>query len=71
VAFDDDPRWLYSIAMDSGQLQGLMVVTVTVHREAAPGQIVTPCKMVRWMIDPDYAAQMTATASTPAQGVTQ
>jgi prepilin-type N-terminal cleavage/methylation domain-containing protein len=70
VPFDDDNRWLYSIAVDSGQLQGLMIVTVTVHRDAAAGQLVTPCKMVRWMIDPEYAATMSA-VTTPAQGVTQ
>jgi len=70
VQFDDDPRWLYSIVVDSGQLQGLLIVTVTVHRDAAAGQLVTPCKMVRWMIDPEYAATMSA-VTTPAQGVTQ
>jgi general secretion pathway protein I len=69
VPFDDDNRWLYSINVDSGQLQGLLVLTVSVHRDAAPGQLITPCKMVRWMIDPEYAASMSAVTSA-AQGVT-
>lgn len=69
VPFDDDNRWLYSINVESGQLQGLLIVTVSVHRDAAAGQLVTPCKMVRWMIDPEYAATMSS-VTAPAQGVT-
>jgi len=70
VPFEDDNRWLYSIAVDSGAQQGLLVVTVTVRRDAVAGQITTPSKMVRWMIDPDYAASMSSVQSA-AQGVTQ
>jgi general secretion pathway protein I len=62
VPFDDDTRWLYSIVVESppSQLQGLLSVTVSVRRDAQAGQIATPFKMTRWMVDPEYAASMTA-----------
>ncbi len=33
VPFDDDPRWLYSIDVQSSSQQGLLTVTVTVVRD--------------------------------------
>jgi general secretion pathway protein I len=60
AAYEDDTRWLYTIAVESGQQQGLLVVSVTVRRDAEAGIKVTPFRIVRWMVDPEYDASVTA-----------
>src|SRR6185295_9782686 len=36
--WEEDPRWLYSISTESASQTGLLALTVTVVRDASPGQ---------------------------------
>ncbi len=68
VAFDDDPRWLYSIDVQSASQPGLIAVTVTAVRDAPPEQQPVKFQLVRWMIDPgiEQAAESSASATSSA-----
>ena len=71
VQFDDDPRWLYSISVDSSAQQGLITVTVTVVRDAPTEQHPAPVQLVRWMVDPSIEeASSSSQTGTQSSGST-
>jgi general secretion pathway protein I len=65
----DPDNWLYSIAVDPTEVEGLMSVTVTVTQNLPPEQRPAEFSLVRWMRDPvaietAEANAAAATAST-------
>ncbi len=57
VPIDFDPAWLYSIEIQPQALQGLISVTVIVFRADQERTGPPAARIVRWMIDPQYAQQ--------------
>ena len=47
-----DPRWLYSIAVETLDEEGLLQVTVSVEREDNSGRPPLGYSLTRWVIDP-------------------
>jgi hypothetical protein len=68
VAFDDDPRWVYSVDVQSASQPGLVTVSVTAVRDAPPEQKPVQFQLVRWMIDPgiEQAAESSTAATSSA-----
>jgi general secretion pathway protein I len=64
-----DPDWCYSIQVNSTDVTGLLSVSVTVNRVnySNPLEGVT---LVRWMPDPQYAAEMEAAAAAASETTT-
>ena len=52
VQCDDDPRFLYTIAVDQANQSGLLNVQVTVVMDMPPEKHPVPFKITRWMVDP-------------------
>ena len=48
----DETPWLYSIASDLIDENGLLQVTVTVYQDLPEEKRPVTCSLVRWMIDP-------------------
>lgn len=65
VPIAQDPEWLYSVAVEPAEVNGLLVVTVTVY-QAEPDPI-RPIEftLVRWMADPALFSHSTAGISSP------
>ena len=55
-----EPLWYYSIDIYSTEEEGLLEVVVTVHQNRPNEQRPITCRLLRWMIDPDYLAEMEA-----------
>ena len=51
----DEPAWLYSIATETTDEPGLILVRVTVTRDLPPEQHPIEFSLVRWMADPNAA----------------
>jgi general secretion pathway protein I len=68
-ASETDPDWCYSIQVNSTDVTGLLSVSVTVNRVnySNPLEGVT---LVRWMPDPQYAAEMEAAAAAASETTT-
>jgi len=63
---DDDPRFLYSVAVDQANQSGLLSVQVSVVRDLPAEQHPIPFKITRWMIDPGIESQQMSTEATNA-----
>jgi prepilin-type N-terminal cleavage/methylation domain-containing protein len=50
--------WLSSIDIYSTEEEGLLEVVVTVRQNRPEGQRPVMCQLLRWMIDPEYLAEM-------------
>jgi prepilin-type N-terminal cleavage/methylation domain-containing protein len=63
---DGEPMWLYSIETENTELQGMLSIRVTVARNDAGGGGGggTQYSLVRWMVDPEFLAALTASAAT-------
>jgi len=66
VQCDDDPRFLYSVAVDQANQSGLLSVQVTVVRDLPAEQHPIPFKITRWMVDPGVESQQMSTEATNA-----
>jgi general secretion pathway protein I len=68
-ASEIDPDWCYSIQVNSTDVTGLLSVSVTVNRVnySNPLEGVT---LVRWMPDPQYAAEIEAAAAATSEATT-
>jgi type II secretion system protein I len=55
VAFENDPRWLYSIAINSLDQEDLLDVRVTVEQSEPTRQQPLSFTLVCWMLDPSLA----------------
>ena len=55
-----EPLWYYSIDLYSTEEDGLLEVVVTVHQNRPNEQRPVTCRLLRWMIDPEYLAEMEA-----------
>jgi len=55
VAFENDPRWLYSVAVNSLDQEGLIDVRVTVEQSEQTRLQPLSFTLVCWMIDPSLA----------------
>jgi hypothetical protein len=61
---DGEPMWLYSIETENTEQQGMLSIRVTVARNDASGGGGTQYSLVRWMVDPEFLATLTASAAT-------
>src|SRR5262249_19996848 len=66
VQCDDDPRFLYSVAVDQANQSGLLSVQVTVVRDLPAEEHPVPFKVTRWMVDPGIESQQMSTEATNA-----
>ena len=71
VQFEDDPRWLYSITVDSTQMNGLILVQVSAVRDVPAQQHPVQYTLIRWMIDPSVAPETTVASAQVTQGTGQ
>ena len=55
-----EPAWYYSIDIYSTEEEGLLEVVITVRQNSPNEQRPITCRLLRWMIDPDYLAEMEA-----------
>ena len=55
-----EPLWYYSIDLFSTEEDGLLEVVVTVRQNRPNEQRPITCQLLRWMIDPEYLAEMEA-----------
>ncbi len=53
-----EPRWYYSIEVYSASEDGLLEVVITVRKNSPNERRPVTCRLLRWMIDPDYLAEM-------------
>jgi len=60
VGIRDEPLWYYSIEIYSTEEEGLLEVVVTVRQNLASEQRPITCRLLRWMIDPEYLTEMEA-----------
>lgn len=61
---DGQPMWLYSIETESTAEQGMLSIRVTVARNDAGGGGGAEYSLVRWMIDPETLATLSAATTT-------
>ena len=54
----EDPQWIYSVEVQSSNIDGLLSVTVTVQRADAGSTILMPVTLMRLMPDPDYQPEI-------------
>ena len=52
AAWEDDPRWLYSVDTQSTSQTGLIQLKVTVTRDLPAEKHPVQCTIYRWMVDP-------------------
>jgi Tfp pilus assembly protein PilV len=62
----DDARWIYSIAIDTPNEDGLISVKVTVTKDLPEGQHPVDFSLVRWMPDPN--AQQSSSGTSDSSG---
>jgi len=55
-----EPLWYYSIDVYSAGEDGLLEVVVTVRQNRPNEQRPATCQLLRWIIDPEYLAEMEA-----------
>jgi len=55
-----EPLWYYSIDVYSTGEDGLLEVVLTVRQNRPNEQRPITCRLLRWMIDPEYLAEMEA-----------
>ena len=55
-----EPLWYYSIDLFSTSEDGLLEVVITVRQNRPNEQRPVTCRLLRWMIDPEYLAEMEA-----------
>jgi len=55
VPFENDPRWLYSVVINSLDDQSLLSVQVEVQQAEFLGDRPLTCSLTCWMIDPSLA----------------
>ena len=53
-----EPLWYYSVEVYSTDEEGLLEVVITVYQNRPDEQRPVSCRMLRWMIDPDYLTEM-------------
>ena len=53
-----EPLWYYSVEVYSTDEEGLLEVVITVYQNRPDEQRPVNCRMLRWMIDPDYLTEM-------------
>ncbi len=71
MAFENDPRWLYSVAVNSLDQEGLLDVRVTVEQSEPSRQLPLTFTLVCWMIDPSLALmEDPAEMTTDEEGAT-
>lgn len=63
---DETGLWQYSVAVEPTADASLLVVRVTVSENLPPQQSPVDFSLVRWMIDPQAAADAAATAESEA-----
>ncbi len=70
----EDATWLYSVAADSTDVEGLLAVTVTVEQDPQFASRPHSVTLVRWVVDPAALATetteegTTTSSATPAGG---
>jgi type II secretion system protein I len=70
AAWDEDPRWLYTVDTQSTNQSGLIQLRVTVARDAPPEKHPVQCTIYRWMVDPGLEQAEAAQAQSAAQNST-
>jgi uncharacterized membrane protein YgcG len=58
-----NPMFVYSIFVDSSEQVGMLNVEVVVQRDPSSPLDPLECRLVRWMIDPDYVASVADAAA--------
>ncbi len=53
-----EPRWYYSVEVYSASEDGLLEVVITVRQNSPNERRPVTCRMLRWMIDPEYLVEM-------------
>ncbi|MGI9519707.1 MAG: prepilin-type N-terminal cleavage/methylation domain-containing protein [Pirellulaceae bacterium] len=53
----EDPNWMYTVEVQSSNIDGLLSVTVTVQRAGGSGNLM-PVTLMRLMPDPDYEPEI-------------
>jgi prepilin-type N-terminal cleavage/methylation domain-containing protein len=64
ATLETDPAWSYSIIAEPTLDEGLIAVRVTVYETLPAEKRPTEYALVRWMIDPTYAAEAAASTET-------
>jgi|GEM_PF-1896163 len=64
IADPGQQGWVYSMDVESTEIDGLLAVRITVSRALPPEKRPVQCSLVRWIQDPDAAF---STVSTPTQ----
>ncbi len=54
----EDPGWVYSVEVQSSNIEGLLSVTVTVQRAGSSASNLTPFSLMRLIPDPDYEPEI-------------
>ncbi len=60
------PDWLYQLDIEPSVQSGLLMVAVTVTRDPQFSSRPVSVTLVRWMIDPDFAAERAGSATAPS-----
>lgn len=66
---ETDPEWLYTVAVDRPDQSGLLQVKVTCE-QAIENPNKLSFSLVRWMIDPEFLAQLDAAAASSSSSST-
>lgn len=53
-----EERWYYSVDVFATDTEGLLEVAITVRENLPENQRPIMCRLIRWMIDPDFLTQM-------------
>jgi hypothetical protein len=61
------PDWQYTVQVERSAQQGLIIVSVTVTRDASQTSRPVTVTLYRWIIDPELTAQIEAAAQAAAE----
>lgn len=61
------PGWQYSLSVDKAAIDGLLVVDCTVSQDPSQFQAPVSFRLVRWIPDPDYEAELKALDEAEAE----
>jgi general secretion pathway protein I len=70
AAWDEDPRWLYTVDTQTTNQAGLIQLHVTVARDLPPEKHPVQCTIYRWMVDPGLEQAEAAQAQSAAENST-
>ena len=70
AAWEEDPRWLYTVDTESTNQAGLIQLRVTVSRDLPPEIHPVQCTIYRWMVDPGLEQAEAVQAQSAADSAT-